>query len=778
MKKLTSLILLIAILVPLVISCNSSPSSKNDPPTTETPQDPGDETFIINDVLESYYNDIVRIGTNDKITFSSHWDKSANYYTRFLGGEEYWVTDDRVPNGQEATCTVKFFGHSIKIYGHTGPTGGMASISVDGVVQEKTADFYSEERVEALNGKYSGTLEPFFEIEGLENKEHTIVITLLKDQKNPSHIANKLEIAVDYAVATRIAGSNPYAGGALPVIDTAFEGFVGNPYQYSYLSDYAKVCNSFKRPSMTKSASLKLFRSDVTNSKIDIISGSEEITLKASASAFKSKSGKTLPASCVELSFLEYVRDHQTNKKIYDVLGDDTRTFPAKSYGALWVSVTTQKDTPAGTYTGNITISGNDHELTFPYTIEVVDIDISVADKFFTNDLWMYPYSANRYYSGKTVREYFGTDNIRPNKTSLRYVYLEDKYMPQLAEQIKLYAAGGGDVITVTLIEDSWNNQTTDPYPSMVKWTKKSNGTWAFDYTDFDKWVKLNMENGVDSKIKCYSLANWNENLIYLDEATNSAKTMSCKVGTDVWREAWSAFLTDFMAHLKEKGWFEITYLAMDERSTEQIAAVCELVSNFKDENGKIFKMSLATNRVSSRAYFDYFDDLAFSSSQRNVLGNIVTNRAAKGLTTMFYTCGATAGSLKNEPYDTLDFYYFLYQRGCDGYLRWAFDAFPEDPLTDTLHWRFVAGDQNLIYPDSRDEQNPTVRSSVRYQVMMESYKNICALETMKSMSEEGESGVKSLVNSYTAYSGVKLSQTKTMENSIFKLAEKLLAAK
>ena len=229
------------------------------------------------------------------------------------------------------------------------------------------------------------------------------------------------------------------------------------------------------------------------------------------------------------------------------------------------------------------------------------------------------------------------------------------------------------------------------------------------------------------------------------------------------------------MAHVKAKGWFEITYLAMDERSTEQIAAVCDLVSNFKDENGKSFKMAMAINRLTSIAYFDYFEDISVSSSQRNKLGNLVANRAAKGLSTTFYTCGATAGSLRNEPAETVDFFYFLYKNGCDGYLRWAFDAFPDDPLKDTLHWKFVAGDQNLIYPDSLDDANPTVRSSVRYQIMMESYKNICALETLKNMSDEGRTEVAKLVNNYTGYSSNVENTSKAMKNSVIALANRLL---
>ena len=229
-----------------------------------------------------------------------------------------------------------------------------------------------------------------------------------------------------------------------------------------------------------------------------------------------------------------------------------------------------------------------------------------------------------------------------------------------------------------------------------------------------------------------------------------------------------------FMKHVREKGWFDITYLAMDERSTEEIADVVNLVNSIKDENGKSFKLSMAINRLYSIDYFDYFEDLSISSSQRNKLGSLVAERTAKGLSTTFYTCGATAGSLRNQPYETVDFFYFLYKSGCDGYLRWAFDAFPDDPLKDTTHWKFVAGDQNLIYPDAIEE-NATVRSSVRYQIMIESYKNICALEAISALSEEGASGIKSLMNNFQGYSANMQAYAKAMENGMIKLYKRLL---
>ena len=48
------------------------------------------------------------------------------------------------------------------------------------------------------------------------------------------------------------------------------------------------------------------------------------------------------------------------------------------------------------------------------------------------------------------------------------------------------------------------------------------------------------------------------------------------------------------------------------------------------------------------------------------------------------------------------------FARGYDGFLRWAFDNWTADPLRDTRHSKWAAGDCFLVYPDQR--------SSIRFE--------------------------------------------------------------
>ena len=68
-------------------------------------------------------------------------------------------------------------------------------------------------------------------------------------------------------------------------------------------------------------------------------------------------------------------------------------------------------------------------------------------------------------------------------------------------------------------------------------------------------------------KIDCFSLvkgpgANKNSDLPIVNLANNQPYIIRASLGDPMWRHAWSAFLLEFREHLKEKGWFELAYIA------------------------------------------------------------------------------------------------------------------------------------------------------------------------------------------------------------------------
>ena len=98
---------------------------------------------------------------------------------------------------------------------------------------------------------------------------------------------------------------------------------------------------------------------------------------------------------------------------------------------------------------------------------------------------------------------------------------------------------------------------------------------FSFDYTDFDQWIELAIEAGVldpqtgQGQIKAYSIAPWGNIVTVVDEASGTSRRLTLTPGSDEWQAAWTAFLEDFLRHTVEKGWFDLTYISMDEREME-----------------------------------------------------------------------------------------------------------------------------------------------------------------------------------------------------------------
>lgn len=81
-------------------------------------------------------------------------------------------------------------------------------------------------------------------------------------------------------------------------------------------------------------------------------------------------------------------------------------------------------------------------------------------------------------------------------------------------------ADAGQKVITATLNKDPWNNQCYDAYADMIVWTRLADGTWEYDFTVFDRWVRFMLDLGVGKYVNCYSMLPWNNMLHYKDAVT------------------------------------------------------------------------------------------------------------------------------------------------------------------------------------------------------------------------------------------------------------------
>ena len=382
-----------------------------------------------------------------------------------------------------------------------------------------------------------------------------------------------------------------------------------------------------------------------------------------------------------------------------------TLTVPANATQGGWISVRVPQQVKAGKYTGTVTVKDGDKVLSeLKLAVNVKNRTLPASTEWaFHLDLWQNPYAEARYYNVEPFsKEHF--DRMRPD--------------------MKNYVDAGGKVITASIMHKPWNGQTYDPFESMVTWLKKADGTWYFDYTVFDKWVEYMMSLGVKKQINCYSMVPWRLSFQYFDQASNSFKYLDVKPGEAAYDEFWGNMLTSFAKHLKEKGWFDITHISMDERPMKDMLATLKVIR----KADKDFKVSLAGT---------YHDELVKELHDYCIAigekfpAEVIKSRKEAGQVTTYYTCCTEPRPNTftfSAPAEAEWLGWFAAKENLDGYLRWALNSWVKNPLQDSRFTAWAAGDTYMIYPEGR--------SSIRFERLIE---GIQSYEKIRILKEEFE---------------------------------------
>ena len=382
-----------------------------------------------------------------------------------------------------------------------------------------------------------------------------------------------------------------------------------------------------------------------------------------------------------------------------------TLTVPANATQGGWISVRVPQQVKAGKYTGTVTVKDGDKVLSeLKLAVNVKNRTLPASTEWaFHLDLWQNPYAEARYYNVEPFsKEHF--DRMRPDMQN--------------------YVDAGGKVITASIMHKPWNGQTYDPFESMVTWLKKADGTWYFDYTVFDKWVEYMMSLGVKKQINCYSMVPWRLSFQYFDQASNSFKYLDAKPGEAAYDEFWGNMLTSFAKHLKEKGWFDITHISMDERPMKDMLATLKVIR----KADKDFKVSLAGT---------YHDELVKELHDYCIAigekfpAEVIKSRKEAGQVTTYYTCCTEPRPNTftfSAPAEAEWLGWFAAKENLDGYLRWALNSWVKNPLQDSRFTAWAAGDTYMIYPEGR--------SSIRFERLIE---GIQSYEKIRILKEEFE---------------------------------------
>lgn len=457
-----------------------------------------------------------------------------------------------------------------------------------------------------------------------------------------------------------------------------------------------------KKTNLSGSTNIRLkgWKGEKLSAQMVIASADDLQNVSVEVTAPKHISAKyEIPQDCILKGFVRYVMTDGLNHDKKGACGE--RPNPSKYDSTLvadpidhlalslpmkaqtsqgyWIGVRVPQNALAGIYQSDVIVKDGTQVLgKLTMEIQVTDRVLPEPEKWaFHLDLWQNPYAIARYYG------------VRP---------WSEEHLALLKKEMKPYADAGGKVITTSIMHQPWNAQTFDPFETMITWIKRADGTWLYDYTIFDRWVELMMSIGITREIGCFSMIPWRLSFQYYDQATNSLQEFKAKPGEKEYREYWLRMLKDFASHLKAKGWFEITHIAMDERPMKDML---EVLSIIREADPK-YKVSLAGSLHDELV--DELDDYCVALRMK-CSEEMKNKRRAEGKITTYYTCCV-------EPYpNTFTFSdpaeaewlgWYAARKNLDGYLRWALNSWTIEPLLDSRFITWGAGDTYLIYPGGR----------------------------------------------------------------------------
>lgn len=459
-------------------------------------------------------------------------------------------------------------------------------------------------------------------------------------------------------------------------------------------------------------------------------------------SSLKNSKGAVIDRNNLEIGFVRYVMTDEANPEgsgncgerpdhtlfdstmVADCIDPHLKEMRLQKMNsqAVWIGCKIPRNITPGTYRGKFHIKDGDK------LIGSLNLEITAGDRIlpepndwrFHLDLWQNPFAVARYY---------------------QVPLWSTEHLDAMRPVMKRLADAGQKVITASIMHKPWNGQTEDYFESMVTWIKKVDGSWDFQFDVFDRWVEFMMSIGIDRQINCYSMVPWRLSFQYFDQASNSLQFIETAPGEPEYEEMWSSMLTAFAKHLKEKGWFDICTIAMDERPMEVMKKTLAVIRKADPD----FKISLAGNYHPEieKDMYDYCITI-----NENFPEEVLARRKMENKVTTLYTCCSERypNTFTFSPAAEAAWIgCYMAAAGVDGYLRWAYNSWTLEPLLDSRFRTWAGGDTYIVYPGDR--------SSIRFERLIEGiqiYEKIRILkdEFTKSGNTKALSGIEEVLAS------------------------------
>ena len=421
----------------------------------------------------------------------------------------------------------------------------------------------------------------------------------------------------------------------------------------------------------------------------------------------------------VQLHIEEFLTDDDNVQKADMLLNTAVRESDPHKPTAVWVEVKVPADAAPGEYTVTATLYSARYfedertvqTLTLP--LRVMDFTLPApADRSFYLDLWQHNSNIARKHDV-------------PLWSDAHFAVME-KYVKTLAEL-------GQRSITVCVSEIPWSGQSCFEYQafggnlfeySMVRITRRKSGEFEYDMSVAQRYIDLCTANGFDGDIEVFGLVNlWNKERLmpsklceeypeairirYLDEADGCLKYM--REYEDILR-----YVQFLEAYFKKTGQIARVRVAADEPGNVDLyRESLELLSKIAPS----FRLKTAINHVEFIGEFgdrieDFVPHLRSALKGFDTLNHYREKYPDKRF--LWYVCTGNVipnTFLRSPLSESRMIGTITSAFRFDGFLRWSYTVWPEDPRHELRASRWEAGDTNFVYP----AYNGDVLLSLRY---------------------------------------------------------------
>jgi len=403
------------------------------------------------------------------------------------------------------------------------------------------------------------------------------------------------------------------------------------------------------------------------------------------------------------------------------LIEEQTIDVDANQAQPVWITVAVPTKAQAGLYQGNVHISGqvDGHEVTakVPVAVRVFGVEVGRSRLWVTN--WFSMQSRHM--------------KIAPEPDSQEYWALLRRYARNMSEHRQ----------NVALVSPL----------SLATFQLDKSSRMEVDFSRFDRWVRIFIEEGVIGRIEGGHLggrsSGWESPFVIRIKELREGNIITKSVAptSEEANQFYAQFLPALVNYLRDRGWLEkyAQHLADEPIQTniESYLSISKLVRKYAPE----LKIIEACHTKDLAGAIDVW------VPQLNFLHNDFEHyqkRQRAGEEVWFYTCIYPQGEYANRFIEqpllkTRLLHWINYRYGMTGYLHWGYNQWGKDsPFTHTTKQHagqqyLPAGDPWIVYP-GRD--GPL--DSIRHEAMRD---GIADYELLSMLGERDPAAAKRLVN-------------------------------